>query len=105
MKRIPATTADVACTLTSEDLKDVSDAWQRLFRSSLVSRDPVPGGLRLAFRPGCEEALAHLVDIESDCCRWINFQLDGPILTLTAVGEGEQAIRATWVFDPNPEPV
>ena len=87
------------CTLSSAELEDVGSAWQKLFRTTLLARDLVPGGLRLSFSPGGEEALRQLVEIESDCCRWITFELDGPSVTMTAEGEGEAAIRTMWVVD------
>lgn len=61
-----------------------------------MSREEVPGGLRLEVHPGSAEALHSLVDIERDCCQWITFELDGPIVTLTSTGAGEAAIREMW---------
>jgi hypothetical protein len=100
MSSIRATSETIACTLSADDLKDVQAAWQKLFLTSLISRDLVPGGLRLTVHPGAEPALRQLIDIEVDCCRWITFELDGPSVTLTAEGEGEQVIRTMWVPDP-----
>ena len=97
---IKATSDSIMCTLTRADLADVGSAWQKLFRTSLRARDLVRGGLRLSFSPGGEDALRQLVEIERDCCRWINFELDGPSVTLTANGEGEATIRTMWVVDP-----
>ncbi|HLQ14555.1 MAG TPA: hypothetical protein VK256_01670 [Candidatus Eisenbacteria bacterium] len=100
MATIRATSNTIACTLSAADLKDVGAAWQKLFRTSLISRDLVPGGLRLTVHPGAALALRQLIDIEADCCRWITFELDGPSVTMTAVGDGEQAVRAMWIVDP-----
>jgi hypothetical protein len=100
MSRTRATSETIACTLSADDLQDVQAAWQKLFRASLISRDLVPGGLRLTVHPGAETALKQLIDIEVDCCRWITFELEGPSVTMTAEGEGEQVIRAMWVPDP-----
>ncbi|HET6309704.1 MAG TPA: hypothetical protein VFH00_01725 [Candidatus Nitrosotalea sp.] len=100
MSRIRATSETIACTLSADDLKDVQAAWQKLFRASLISRDLVPGGLRLTVHPGAETALRQLIDIEVDCCRWITFELDGPSVTMTAEGNGEEAIRGMWIVDP-----
>ena len=97
MSRIRATSETIACTLSADDLKDVQAAWQKLFRTSLISRDLVPGGLRLTVHPGAETALRQLIDIEVDCCRWITFELTGPSVTMTAEGDGEQVIRTMWV--------
>jgi hypothetical protein len=95
-----ATSERVMCTLTSADLEDVGGAWQKLFRTSLLARDLVPGGLRLSFSPDGEGVLRQLIEIERDCCRWITFVVEGPSVTLTAEGEGEAAIRTMWTVQP-----
>jgi hypothetical protein len=99
MERFEARSGTIACTLTAADLEDTRRGWQKLFRTSLVARDLVPGGLRLSFTSGGEAALKQLVDIEVECCQWITFQLDGPSVTMTAAGDGEAAIRSMWVPD------
>lgn len=86
----------IACTLTPDDLKDVGEAWQKLFRQSLIAIEHVPGGLRLTVHPGSAPALRSLIDIERECCQWITFELDGPVVTMTSPGEGEAAIREMW---------
>ena len=96
METIKATSSEIACTLTLDDLKDVRGAWQKLLRTSLVSRDEVPGGLRITVTPGGENALKQLIDIEQQCCSWITFVVDGPTVELTAQGAGEQVIRAMF---------
>lgn len=93
----------VACTLTADDLRETQGAWRKLFRLSLVSRDEVPGGLRLEVHAESAEALRQLIDIERECCQWITFELDGPVVTMTAPGPGESAIRAMWTVDSNPK--
>src|SRR5690348_15144254 len=66
----------IACTLSPDDLKETEKAWRKLFELSLVSREEVPGGLRLEVHPGSAGALRSLVDIERDCCSWITFELE-----------------------------
>jgi hypothetical protein len=100
MSRIRATSDTIACTLSADDLKDVGAAWRKLLRTSLISRDLVPGGLRLAVHPGAEAALRQLIEIETECCRWITFELDGRSVAMTAEGDGEQVIRAMWAPEP-----
>ena len=97
MDTFRATSDTVACTLTPAELKETSAAWQKLFHLSLISRQEVPGGLRLVVHPGSAEALRQLIDIERECCRWITFELAGPSLTMTAAGAGASAIRQMWV--------
>lgn len=77
----------------------MSTAWRELFRTSLVDRQLVPKGLQLTFSRGTGQALERLLDIERECCRWINFVVNGPNVTLTAEGVGEQAIRAMWAHE------
>lgn len=92
-----ATSEAVACTLTPGELRDTQAAWQKLIRQSLVSREEVQGGLRLEFHPRSEGALNRLIDVERECCRWISFRLEGPVVEMTATGEGEAAIRSLWL--------
>ena len=99
METYRATSDIVACTLTPKDLKNTQSAWQKLFRLSLVSREDIRGGLRLVMHPGSAEALRQLIDIERECCRWITFELDGPVVTMTAPGPGAAAIREMWVVE------
>ena len=89
----------IACTLSPSDLRDTQAAWQKLFRMSLISRDIIPGGLKLVVHDGSADALRQLIDIERECCRWITFELDGPIVSMTADGDGASAIRSMWVVD------
>jgi hypothetical protein len=100
MTRIEATSQAIACTLSADDLQDVGAAWQKLLRSSLRSRDLVPGGLRLTVHPDAAGTLSQLIDIEAECCRWITFELEGPTVNMTAEGDGEEVIRSMWVLTP-----
>jgi len=96
METFQATSDTIACTLTWDDLKETVSAWKKLLRLSLVSREEIPGGLRLTVNPRSEAALRQLIDIERECCGWITFQLDGPSVTMTATGDGESTIREMW---------
>src|SRR5207245_2237288 len=78
------------------ELKETQAAWHKLLRLSLVSREEVPGGLRLIVHPGSADALRRLIDVERECCRWITFELDGPMVKMTASDGGEAAIREMW---------
>lgn len=96
METFCATSDTIACTLTADDLKATVSAWAKLLRLSLVSREEVPGGLRLVLHPGSAGALRQLIEIEQKCCPWITFSLDGPSVTMTAAAGGESAIREMW---------
>ena len=100
METYRATSATIVCTLSKDELTDTSSAWQKLFRTALLVREEIPGGLRLVVNDGSAEALRQLIEIERDCCRWITFELDGPTVSMTAEGAGASALRAMWVIDP-----
>ena len=99
METYRATSETIACTLSPAELRDTQAAWQKLFRLSLISRQVVPGGLRLVVHEGSAEALRRLVEIERDCCAWITFELDGPSVTMTGAGPAASAIREVWVVE------
>jgi hypothetical protein len=65
-----------------------------------MTREAIPGGIRLVVNDRSAEALRRLIEIERDCCRWISFELDGPVVSMTADGDGASAIRSMWVVDP-----
>jgi hypothetical protein len=92
-----AETPPIACTLTASDLKDREGAWRKLLGSGLVQRDLVPGGIRLRAAPGAAASLIELIDLERECCAWINFEVsDGSVVTLTAEGEGEAILAGMF---------
>ncbi len=93
-----ATSETIMCTLTRDELKDTRSAWQKLFRTALMLREEIPGGLRLVVNDASAETLAQLIEIERDCCRWITFELDGPVVSMTAEGAGADALRLMWVI-------
>jgi len=92
-----AETPAIECTLSASDLKDREGAWRKLFGSGLVKRDRVPGGIRLSAAPGAAVALIELIDLERECCAWINFDLsEGSVATLTAEGGGEAVLAGMF---------
>lgn len=82
----------IACSLSAAELGDRERAWHKLLSRSLLSRERVPGGLRLTVHSGSSEALSKLVGLERECCPWIKFELSDAIVTMTADGPGEQAL-------------
>jgi hypothetical protein len=95
-----ATSKTIVCTLSKDELTDTRAAWLKLFRTALLVREEIPGGLRLVVNGGSAEALRQLIEIERDCCRWITFELDGPTVTMTAKGAGILALRTMWAIGP-----
>lgn len=95
-----ASSDTIACTLTKDELRDTRYAWQKLFRTALISRDEIPGGIRLVVNEGSAVALRQLVEVERVCCQWINFDLEASTVSMTADEAGaEVAIRQMWVAD------
>jgi hypothetical protein len=94
-----ASSKTIVCTLSKHELTDTRTAWRKLFRTALLVREEIPGGLRLVVNEGSAEALRQLIDIERDCCRWITFELDGPTVSMTADGVGVWALRTMWAID------
>jgi hypothetical protein len=83
----------IVCTLSASDLEDRGAAWQKLLGSGLVDRHRVPGGVRLVAAPGASASLMQLIDLERECCAWINFEVsEGTAVTLTADGDGEAVL-------------
>ncbi len=91
----------IACTLTAEELKDRGAAWNKLMSSGLVERDRVPGGIRLRAEPGASAALMELVDLERECCAWIQFDVQGNSVTVTADTAGETVLSTMFANTPN----
>ncbi|HXC79451.1 MAG TPA: hypothetical protein VNU19_20640 [Candidatus Acidoferrum sp.] len=80
----------IACTLSTNDLRDRERAWVKLLASGVVRRDVVPGGIRLTAEPGAASSLLELIELERECCAWIQFEVrDGVAVTMTAADEGE----------------
>jgi hypothetical protein len=90
-------TPPIACTLSAANLNDRERAWRKLMGSGLVKRDRVPGGIRLSAALGAAEALMQLIDLERDCCVWIDFDVsEGSVATLTAEGAGEAVLAGMF---------
>jgi hypothetical protein len=82
----------IACSLSATDQADREIAWRSLLRTSLLARERIPGGLRLAVRPDAGPQLMALVDLERTCCPWITFAVEGASVTMTAPGDAEEAL-------------
>jgi hypothetical protein len=91
----------IVCTLTPGELQDRGTAWHKLMSSGLVARDRVPGGIRLRAEPGAAAALMELVDLERECCAWIQFDAKGDSVTMTADAAGEAVLSTMFVITTN----
>ena len=58
----------------------------------------VPGGIRLQASPQSERLLMDLIDLERECCPWIDFEIGADAaVTLTAAGEGEAVLAGMFL--------
>lgn len=85
------------CTLSAGELKDRGAAWRKLWASGLLTRERVPGGIRLSAEPGATRALMDLIDLERECCAWINYAVEGSAVTLTAGRVGEAVLAGMFL--------
>jgi hypothetical protein len=93
MSKINLDEIPIACSLSAADVVKRQRLWRELLDTSLLGRESIPGGLRLTVRPGAGPQLHALIDLERDCCPWIRFTVNGNSATMTAVGDGEEALR------------
>ena len=82
----------VACTLSAAELKDRGAAWRKLWASGLVHRERIPGGIRVHADEGGRDSLMRLIELERECCAWIDYSVEGASVTLTAEGTGEAVL-------------
>ena len=82
----------IACSPLVRVLDRARRLVAQAIHQSLVSRERVPGGLRLTVHPSAASALSKLVDLERQCCPWITLLVKGESLTMTTDGEGESVL-------------
>ena len=63
MELYRATSDTIVCTLSTDELADTRSAWQKLFRTALLVREEIPGGIRLVVNDASAEALRQLIDV------------------------------------------
>ena len=88
----------IVCTLTDRDMADRSAAWRALLQESLIARVRIAGGISLTVKPEAYPKLAGLIELESSCCAWINFDADGATtVKMTAKGAGELVLAGMFL--------
>lgn len=88
----------VVCTLTAAELSDRGAAWQRLFASGLLHRESTVGEIVLRAEPGAWDALSRLIALERECCAWIDYEIDGLTVRMSAAGAGAEVLAE--MFQP-----
>ncbi len=72
---LPTTGAHgISCALSASDLKDRVESWNQLIGGGIVECDWVPGGVRVRAVPGFQLELTGLIELERECCPWIQFR-------------------------------
>ena len=92
---------EIACSLGVGEMVDRSGEWRALFQDTLVERDAIPRGisLRLRRQPTTLSRLEHLVELEQQCCAWINWKITtGEEIVVEATAEHPDGTRllAEW---------
>lgn len=90
----------LACSLTAGEVGDRVDDWQSLLAHA-VAREPIPGGVRLAFGPTLPlDDLLRLVTAEQSCCQFFAFAITvdarGVGLEVTAPAEAAPVVEALF---------
>ena len=91
-----------ACPLSEAALRRRGRHWRAVIDEALVEKAPVPGGVRLTFRPerSVVQDLVDLVDAERDCCGWASWTLtstaEAAVVDVTARGEQAQTVRSLF---------
>ena len=67
----------IACTLTTEELRDRRRTILDAIRQMQISAAVLPDGYSYAFEPTAEtlQQLAHLVELERQCCPFLTFKI------------------------------
>jgi hypothetical protein len=87
----------VACSLDVSDMRERSAQWSRLLGGHLVSREPIPGGIRIRVQPAAAAELVRRVDLERECCAWIAFRFpDSATVEMTGNPEAAQALAGMF---------
>ncbi len=91
-----------ACTLAEPELRRRGRDWRAVIDEALVEKVPVPGGVRLTFRPGRSvvDDLVALVHAERQCCGWASWSLtsaaDATVVEVSAEGDEAETVRGLF---------
>ena len=90
----------VACTLTLADQAGQAGRWRQAARQAMTGRAHTADGIRVTFRAdqGVEESVRQLAAVESECCGWATWAVDGrdgelTVVVSSATGEGVDTLH------------
>ncbi len=91
----------IACSLNGEQRTTREDDWRDLLEDALIERRPIPGGiaLRLHGRPSAVSRLRELIELERQCCSWIDWEIteaDPVVVEATSSREDGAPLLARW---------
>ncbi|MBV8993844.1 MAG: hypothetical protein JO287_09105 [Pseudonocardiales bacterium] len=69
----------VTCALGSADRAAQADRWKQIAKRAMTRRAQAARGIRISFRndPGVEDSLRQLAAVESRCCAWATWTVEG----------------------------
>ncbi len=91
----------LACSLQAEQRATREDEWRELLESALIERRPIPSGvaLRLHANSAVVSELSHLIELERQCCSWIEWKItegDSVVVEATSRHEDGARLLAQW---------
>jgi hypothetical protein len=88
---------EIACTLSPDRVPGRLALIRGLTDDALLDQQPIPGGVRSRFRAGAEREVRELVDLESHCCAFLDFQItrqeDAVVLDITGSSDARPVIE------------
>jgi hypothetical protein len=93
-------TPALACTLELQEIAPRLERLRRLAATSLQSHELVGNVLHLAYRPNAWSEVKAVVELERDCCRFLDFQVnEGPsTVNVTITAPEGLGSAAKWLF-------
>jgi hypothetical protein len=80
---------EISCKLNSAELGRQRERWQALgYRRELTA-----DGIRLTFERPDEDELRELVALESECCGWAEWRVDGDAVVVSSTGYGVETLH------------
>jgi hypothetical protein len=90
----------LACTLELQEMGPRLERLRRLTDTGLQSYQLEGNVLRLAYRPDAAAEVKAVVDLERDCCRFLDFRLEegASRVDLTITAPDGVGLAAEWLF-------